>query len=116
MHVVTAGAIADIKPDQVTQAQRTAAKPINFGSIYGMSAKSLVASVCSWPWSTMNYSSRYWIAGQSRQTVLVECMTEAFIETFPGAPLLGIVDVKVGQVVGRGSLMKANSLRQHIET
>jgi DNA polymerase I-like protein with 3'-5' exonuclease and polymerase domains len=29
--------------------------------------------------------------------VMVECMTEAFIETFPGAPLLGIADVKVGK-------------------
>jgi DNA polymerase I-like protein with 3'-5' exonuclease and polymerase domains len=29
--------------------------------------------------------------------VLLECMTAAFSETFPGTPLLGIVDVKVGR-------------------
>ena len=29
--------------------------------------------------------------------LLRECMTAAFAETFPGAPLLGIVDVKVGR-------------------
>ena len=43
VHVLTAAAIAGIEPEEVTKEQRTAAKPINFGSIYGMSAKGLVA-------------------------------------------------------------------------
>ena len=191
MHVLTAAAIADIEPEEVTKEQRTAAKPINFGSIYGMSAKGLVASA----WSsygvvmtepeakgaldrffTMYSGLRQWmrthadeckrarqvVIGAGRvvenawegkyglgypqmcnlpmqgicadcimraidkthkripgilvsmvhdellvevidsraeqaKTVLVECMSEAFIETFPGAPLLGIVDAKVGR-------------------
>jgi DNA polymerase-1 len=47
VHVLTAAAIADIEPEEVTKPQRAAAKPINFGSIYGMSAKGLVASAWS---------------------------------------------------------------------
>jgi DNA polymerase I len=44
VHVLTAAAINGIEPEAVTKEQRAAAKPINFGSIYGMSAKGLAAS------------------------------------------------------------------------
>jgi hypothetical protein len=33
-------------------------------------------------------------------------VTAAFVETFPGTLLLGVADVKVGQVVGRRSLIR----------
>ena len=39
MHVLTAAAINGIEPEQVTPEQRSAAKAINFGSIYGMGAR-----------------------------------------------------------------------------
>lgn len=44
VHVLTAAAINTIPSEAVTKEQRAAAKPINFGSIYGMSAKGLSAS------------------------------------------------------------------------
>ena len=191
VHVLTAAAIADIEPAEVTKEQRTAAKPINFGSIYGMSAKGLVASAWSsygivmteaeakgaldrfftkysglrqWMWEHAEKCKRErqvvigagrvvenawegkWGLGYPQMcnlpvqgicadcmmraiaeihrrspgilvaiihdellaevledradeavVVLRECMTDAFAETFPGAPLPGIVDVKLGR-------------------
>ena len=47
MHVLTAAAINGIEPEAVTKEQRAAAKPVNFGSIYGMSAKGLSAAAWS---------------------------------------------------------------------
>jgi DNA polymerase-1 len=44
VHVLTAAAINSIDPEAVTKEQRAAAKPVNFGSIYGMSAKGLSAA------------------------------------------------------------------------
>jgi DNA polymerase-1 len=41
LHQETAAAIARVAPDQVTDAQRQAAKPVNFGSIYGIGAVTL---------------------------------------------------------------------------
>ena len=41
LHRETAAAIARVAPDQVTDAQRQAAKPVNFGSIYGIGAVTL---------------------------------------------------------------------------
>jgi DNA polymerase I-like protein with 3'-5' exonuclease and polymerase domains len=41
LHCETAAAIAHVSPDQVTGAQRQAAKPVNFGSIYGIGAITL---------------------------------------------------------------------------
>ncbi len=191
VHVLTAAAIADIAPVQVTKQQRAAAKPINFGSVYGMSAKGLVASAWSSYGVVMTeaeargaldrfftrYSDlRQWMRTHADQckrerqvmigagrvvenawegkwglgypqmcnlpvqgicadcmmraiaevhrrrpgilgammhdellaevpedradeavVVLRECMTAAFAETFPNAPLRGIVDVNVGR-------------------
>jgi DNA polymerase-1 len=47
VHVLTAAAINGIEPEQVTKEQRATAKPVNFGSIYGMSAKGLSAAAWS---------------------------------------------------------------------
>ena len=47
VHVLTAAAINGIEPEQVTKEQRAAVKPVNFGSIYGMSAKGLSAAAWS---------------------------------------------------------------------
>jgi DNA polymerase-1 len=47
VHVLTAAAINGIDPEGVTKEQRAAAKPVNFGSIYGMSAKGLSAAAWS---------------------------------------------------------------------
>ena len=41
LHTETAAAIAHIPPDMVTKTQRQAAKPVNFGSIYGVGAITL---------------------------------------------------------------------------
>jgi DNA polymerase I-like protein with 3'-5' exonuclease and polymerase domains len=41
LHRETAAAIAHVPPDQVTGEQRQAAKPVNFGSIYGIGAETL---------------------------------------------------------------------------
>jgi DNA polymerase-1 len=41
LHTETAAAIAHITPDSVTKVQRQAAKPVNFGSIYGVGALTL---------------------------------------------------------------------------
>jgi DNA polymerase I len=191
VHVLTAAAINGVDPTEVTKEQRVAAKPINFGSIYGMSAKGLVASAWSsygvvmteaeakgaldrfftrysglrqWLWEHAENCKRErqvvigagrvvenawegkWGLGYPQMcnlpvqgicadcmmraiaeihrrrpgilvamihdellaevpedrahegvVVLRDCMTAAFAETFPGAPLLGIVDVKVGR-------------------
>ena len=43
-HRMTAAKMLGIAPDQVTDEQRKAAKPVNFGSLYGMGPKGLVAS------------------------------------------------------------------------
>ena len=42
LHRNMAAKVAGIKPEEVTKAQRTAAKAINFGYLYGMQAKSFV--------------------------------------------------------------------------
>jgi DNA polymerase-1 len=42
VHVLTAAAINGIEPEAVTKEQRSAAKAINFGSIYGMGPRGLV--------------------------------------------------------------------------
>ena len=47
VHVLTAAAINGIEPEAVTKEQRAAAKAVNFGSIYGMSAKGLSAAAWS---------------------------------------------------------------------
>ncbi len=47
VHVQTAAAINGIHPEAVTKEQRAAAKAVNFGSIYGMSAKGLAAAAWS---------------------------------------------------------------------
>jgi DNA polymerase-1 len=47
VHVQTAAAINGIDPEAVTKEQRAAAKAVNFGSIYGMSAKGLAAAAWS---------------------------------------------------------------------
>lgn len=44
VHILTAAAINGIEPAEVTKEQRASAKPVNFGSIYGMSAKGLSAA------------------------------------------------------------------------
>jgi len=44
IHCITAAAIAGVSPDSVTGDQRQAAKPVNFGSIYGIGPKSLAES------------------------------------------------------------------------
>jgi DNA polymerase-1 len=41
LHVVTAAAIAGIPAEEVSAAQRQAAKPVNYGSIYGVGAATL---------------------------------------------------------------------------
>jgi DNA polymerase-1 len=44
LHRLTAAAIAGKRPEDVTDEERQSAKPINFGSAYGMGANGLVAS------------------------------------------------------------------------
>jgi DNA polymerase I len=44
LHSLQAAAMAGVPLDQVTAEQRTRAKPVNFGSIYGMGANGLVAT------------------------------------------------------------------------
>jgi DNA polymerase I-like protein with 3'-5' exonuclease and polymerase domains len=203
VHVLTAAAIADIESEEVSKEQRTAAKPINFGSIYGMSAKGLRAAAWSgygielseaearlaldrffakypglrrWMWEHSEKCKRdrrivigagrvvenawegkwglgypqmcnlpvqgicadcmMWAIAEIHRrspgilvamihdellaevpedsanesvVLLRECMTAAFAETFPGAPLLGIVDCKDRQIVGRCSLMMTSA-------
>ena len=41
LHTETASAISGVQPDQVTKAQRAAAKAVNFGSIYGVGPRTL---------------------------------------------------------------------------
>jgi DNA polymerase I len=41
LHTITAARMAGVSTDEVTKEQRTRAKPVNFGSIYGMGAKGL---------------------------------------------------------------------------
>jgi DNA polymerase I len=41
LHDITAARMAGVSPDEVTKEQRNRAKPVNFGSIYGMGAKGL---------------------------------------------------------------------------
>ncbi len=41
LHTITAARMAGVATDAVTKEQRTRAKPVNFGSIYGMGAKGL---------------------------------------------------------------------------
>lgn len=43
LHTITAAALNDIPLSEVTKAQRTEAKPVNFGLIYGAGAKGLLA-------------------------------------------------------------------------
>jgi DNA polymerase-1 len=43
LHQLTAAAMADVDPSEVTKEQRGRAKPVNFGSIYGMGANGLAA-------------------------------------------------------------------------
>jgi hypothetical protein len=42
VHVLTAAAINGIEPEEVNKQQRSVAKAINFGSIYGMGPRALV--------------------------------------------------------------------------
>jgi DNA polymerase I len=44
LHKITAAAMADIDPNAVSNAQRSRAKPVNFGSIYGMGPAGLAAA------------------------------------------------------------------------
>jgi len=44
LHGLTAAAMAGVDPSDVTKEQRARAKPVNFGSIYGMGAKGLAAA------------------------------------------------------------------------
>jgi DNA polymerase I len=44
LHEITAAAMASVKPSSVTKEQRGRAKPVNFGSIYGMGAEGLAAA------------------------------------------------------------------------
>jgi DNA polymerase I-like protein with 3'-5' exonuclease and polymerase domains len=44
LHAITASLIAGVEPEDVTPAQRSGAKPVNFGSIYGMGAAGLAAT------------------------------------------------------------------------
>jgi len=44
LHKLTAAAVAGIDPFDVTEEQRSRAKPVNFGSIYGMGPKGLAAA------------------------------------------------------------------------
>jgi DNA polymerase I len=42
LHRLTAAAIAGVDPEEVTKAQRQAAKPVNFGAVFGQGPKGLV--------------------------------------------------------------------------
>lgn len=44
LHTITAAEMAGVDPDEVTQEQRGRAKPVNFGSIYGMGAAGLASA------------------------------------------------------------------------
>ena len=44
LHLLTAAAMAGVDPSAVTKEQRGRAKPVNFGSIYGMGANGLAAA------------------------------------------------------------------------
>jgi DNA polymerase-1 len=44
LHQLTAAAMASIDPSEVTKEQRSRAKPVNFGSIYGMGPNGLAAA------------------------------------------------------------------------
>jgi DNA polymerase-1 len=41
LHAITAALMANVPPDEITKEQRSRAKPVNFGSIYGMGAEGL---------------------------------------------------------------------------
>ena len=46
LHRLTAAAIAGVDPDEVTRVQRQAAKPVNFGAVFGQGPRGLVETAC----------------------------------------------------------------------
>jgi DNA polymerase-1 len=72
LHRLTASSMAGVPPEEVTEVQRSAAKAVNFGIIYGMSVRGLI----TYAWS--NYGVRM-TKEKAKQSI------EAFYTKFPEA-------------------------------
>jgi DNA polymerase-1 len=67
LHRLTAAAISGKRPEDVTDEERRAAKPVNFGAVYGMGAAGLVATA----WDQYElvisfFEAREWLAAFAR--------------------------------------------------
>lgn len=71
LHKLTASAVSGINPDEVTKEQRSAAKAVNFGLIYGMGAPSL-----------SQYAKNNFGVNMSRDEA--EIAKERYFEKYPG--------------------------------
>lgn len=98
LHRITASSMAAVPPDQVTSEQRRAAKPVNFGIIYGMAAKGL---------SSYAFNS-YGVIMTAKQA---KANIEAFFKKYPAvkrwgdisyknAVLYSFVETKLGRKIG----------------
>jgi len=76
LHRLTASSMAGVSPEKVTAEQRRAAKPVNFGIIYGMKATSLV----SYAWN--NYGVKM-TQQKAKENV------KAFFDKYPGVARWG---------------------------
>ncbi len=59
IHTVTASQVLGIPPEEVTRAQRTSAKAVNFGIVYGISAFSLSQDIHVSVQEAKDYMRRY---------------------------------------------------------
>lgn len=88
VHTATAAANFGIEPEKVTPMQRRAAKVINFGVLYGMSAHSLAQTTGMDYSSAKNFIERYFAARQPIRDFLDQTIKQAsekgYVETLFG--------------------------------
>jgi DNA polymerase-1 len=88
IHTKTAADVFNVSMDVVTKDQRRAAKVINFGVLYGMSAKGLSDATDMSIWEAKEFIARYFEVRKPIRRyldeVLAQAKTQGYVETFYG--------------------------------
>ncbi len=91
IHRATAGEVFGVKPDEVNSEQRRAAKAINFGLIYGMSAFGLAANLGITRDAAQTYIDRYFArypgVADYMSRIKKEASAKGYVETVFGRRL-----------------------------
>ncbi len=110
IHTKTAAEVFGVKMDEITKAQRRAAKVINFGVLYGMSAKGLADATGMTMIEAKDFIDEYFKLRapikNKLDSILAQARNEGYVETFFGRRRL-TPDVKAANFLVRAAAERA---------